>query len=122
MATIARVPPFLFKTDHRQRCLVQLRSKASGLEQYIFLNGLKERDPDLFYELLLGNMPEIIPILYTPTVTPFLSVLVFFSPNSRRRLETLARITRISGDGQKASTSRLKIRGAFATCSGRGPA
>jgi len=38
------------------------------LEQYIFLNGLKERDPNLFYEVLLGNMMEIIPILYTPTV------------------------------------------------------
>ncbi|KAM6494187.1 malate dehydrogenase [Amanita muscaria] len=66
--TTAGYPPFLSKTDHRQRCLAQLRSKTSGLEQYIYLNGLKERDPNLFYEVLLGNMNEIIPILYTPTV------------------------------------------------------
>jgi hypothetical protein len=45
-----------------------LRGKTSGLEKYIYLNGLKERDPNLFYEVLLGNMTEIIPILYTPTV------------------------------------------------------
>jgi len=63
-----RIPPHFFNTDHRQRCLAQLRTKSSGLEQYIFLNGLKERDPNLFYEVLLGNMMEIIPILYTPTV------------------------------------------------------
>ena len=121
MATNARVPPFLFRTDHRQRSLAQLRSKASGLEQYIFLNGLKERDPNLFYELLLGNMLEIIPILYTPTVILFLSVFVFCSPDSKRRWATLARITRIFGGGLKAYTSRLKTRGAFAMCSGRGP-
>ncbi|KIM43342.1 hypothetical protein M413DRAFT_69569 [Hebeloma cylindrosporum] len=64
----ARIPPYFLNTDHRQRSLTQLRSKHTGLEQYIYLNGLKERDPNLFYEILLGNMLEIIPILYTPTV------------------------------------------------------
>ena len=63
-----KVPPYLINTNHRERCLVQLRSKSTGLEKYIYLSGLKERDPDLFYEVLLGNMLEIIPILYTPTV------------------------------------------------------
>ena len=65
---VARLPPFLMNTDHRQRCLTQLRSKATGLEKYIYLNGLKERDSNLFYEILLANMLEIIPILYTPVV------------------------------------------------------
>ncbi|KAJ3565373.1 hypothetical protein NP233_g7674 [Leucocoprinus birnbaumii] len=63
-----RIPPYLFDTDHRQRCLIQLRSKATGLEKYIYLSGLKERDPHLFYELTLNNLLEIVPILYTPTV------------------------------------------------------
>lgn len=71
-----KIPPYLFNTNHRERCLAQLRSKSSGLEKYIYLNGLKERDPNLFYDVLLGNMMEIIPILYTPTVllvsTPYL--------------------------------------------------
>ncbi|KAL0960632.1 hypothetical protein HGRIS_005661 [Hohenbuehelia grisea] len=61
-------PPHLNGTDHRQRCLTQLRSKATSLEKYIFLSGLKERDANLFYEFLLANMFELIPILYTPTV------------------------------------------------------
>jgi len=63
------VPPYFFHTDHRQRCLAQLRSKTTGLEKYIYLSGLKERYPDLFYEIVLANMLEAIPILYTPTVT-----------------------------------------------------
>ena len=77
---VARLPPFFMNTDHRQRCLTQLRSKATGLEKYIYLNGVKERDPNLFYEILLGNMLEIIPILYTPTVN------LSFRSVSRRRL------------------------------------
>jgi malate dehydrogenase (oxaloacetate-decarboxylating)(NADP+) len=63
-----KMPPYFLNTDHRQRCLAQLRSKSAGIEKYIYLNGLKERDPSLFYEVLLGNMLEIIPIIYTPTV------------------------------------------------------
>lgn len=70
-----RIPPYFFNTDHRQRCLAQLRSKTTGLEKYIYLNGLKERDPDLFYEVLLANMLELVPILYTPTVCLILSWL-----------------------------------------------
>jgi len=63
-----KVPPYLVNTDHRERCLVQLRGKPTGLEKYIYLSGLKERNPNLFYEVLLAHMLEIIPILYTPTI------------------------------------------------------
>jgi malate dehydrogenase (oxaloacetate-decarboxylating)(NADP+) len=75
---VAHIPPYFCQTDHRQRCLAQLRGKVTGLEKYIYLNGLKERDSTLFYELVLANMLEIIPILYTPTVrsTIFLEKMV----------------------------------------------
>ena len=79
---VARLPPYFMNTDHRQRCLTQLRSKATGLEKYIYLNGLKERDSNLFYEILLANMLEIIPILYTPTVN------LLSGPVSRGKLLT----------------------------------
>jgi len=52
----ATVPPHLDDTDHIQRCLLQLRSKNVGLEKYIYLNALKERNQTLFYQLLLANM------------------------------------------------------------------
>jgi hypothetical protein len=89
---LARVPPPAFsQATHRARCLAQLRSKHSNLEMYIYLNGLKDRDPSLFYSLLYDNMrestlytlppfdqrflhgarrlQEMVPILYTPTVS-----------------------------------------------------
>ncbi|KAF9242568.1 hypothetical protein BU15DRAFT_43689 [Melanogaster broomeanus] len=64
--SIARFPPHF--SNHRDRCLAQLRTKSVPLEKYIYLNGLKGRDSNLFYNILLDNMSEIIPILYTPTV------------------------------------------------------
>ncbi|KAI0264014.1 malate dehydrogenase [Gloeopeniophorella convolvens] len=65
----AQVPPPAFsQATHRSRCLAQLRSKNTGLEKYIYLNGLKDRDATLFYTLLYDNMREMVPILYTPTV------------------------------------------------------
>ncbi|KIJ64468.1 hypothetical protein HYDPIDRAFT_175446 [Hydnomerulius pinastri MD-312] len=66
--SVNRFPPHFANTDHRERCLAQLRSKPVALEKYIYLNGLKGRDSNLFYNILLENMPEMIPILYTPTV------------------------------------------------------
>ncbi|KAH0831914.1 hypothetical protein J3R83DRAFT_12797 [Lanmaoa asiatica] len=66
--SVARFPPHFTHTDHRQRCLEQLRSRSVPLDKYIYLNGLKGRDSNLFYDILLGNMSEMIPILYTPTV------------------------------------------------------
>lgn len=53
---ITRFPPHFTAADHHDRCLEQLRSKCAPLEKYIYLNGLKGRDSNLFYDLLLGNM------------------------------------------------------------------
>ncbi|GLB38438.1 putative malic enzyme, NAD binding domain [Lyophyllum shimeji] len=71
----SKIPPYFQNTDHRQRCLQQLRSKQDPLEKYIYLNGLKERDPELFYEVLIGNIFEVIPILYTPTARDLSSAM-----------------------------------------------
>lgn len=54
--SIPRFPPHIANTDHRQRCLEQLRSKSVSLDKYIYLNGLKSRDSNLFYDIVLGNM------------------------------------------------------------------
>ncbi|EKM77361.1 hypothetical protein AGABI1DRAFT_115281 [Agaricus bisporus var. burnettii JB137-S8] len=62
------VPPALDASTHALRCLNQLRSKTSGIEKYIYLSALKDRDPDVFYKLCLQNMSEFTPIIYTPTV------------------------------------------------------
>ncbi|KAK2461263.1 hypothetical protein APHAL10511_006790 [Amanita phalloides] len=61
-------PPALRNNVHTLRCLSQLRSKDKNIEKYIYLSGLKDYDPHMFYKLCLENMSEITPIIYTPTV------------------------------------------------------
>ncbi|KAJ2576132.1 hypothetical protein GGH19_002418 [Coemansia sp. RSA 1807] len=50
------------------RAREQLRSKGTDLEKYIFLSWLRNTNLNLFYRLVLGNLKEIAPIIYTPTV------------------------------------------------------
>lgn len=45
-----------------------LRSFEAPLHKYISLMELLDRDEKLFFKLLVDNMEELLPIVYTPTV------------------------------------------------------
>ncbi|MGB7537114.1 MAG: NAD-dependent malic enzyme [Anaerolineales bacterium] len=63
------LPPRVCSLDQqKQRVLENLRRKPNDLEKYIFVMGLLDRNETLFYRVVLDNLAELMPIIYTPTV------------------------------------------------------
>jgi malate dehydrogenase (oxaloacetate-decarboxylating) len=54
--------------EQTARGLDNYRRKPDDLERYLYLLGLLNRNETLFYRLLMGNLTEMLPIVYTPTV------------------------------------------------------
>ncbi|KAG0304469.1 hypothetical protein BGZ98_005485 [Dissophora globulifera] len=52
----------------KKRALVQLRSKSTNLEKYVFLAWLRNTNVHLFYSLIGDQLEETLPLIYTPTV------------------------------------------------------
>jgi len=50
------------------RALSQLRSFECNIDKYIYLQSLQSRNETLFYRLIVDNLKETMPIVYTPTV------------------------------------------------------
>eukprot|EP01089_Gocevia_fonbrunei_P000331 TRINITY_DN1034_c0_g1_i1.p1 TRINITY_DN1034_c0_g1~~TRINITY_DN1034_c0_g1_i1.p1 ORF type:complete len:571 (+),score=151.17 TRINITY_DN1034_c0_g1_i1:47-1759(+) len=48
--------------------LAHLHSFETPIQKYIYLSSLKQRNETLFYRLLIENLEECMPIVYTPTV------------------------------------------------------
>ncbi len=54
--------------EQASRCLQVLRSFETDLERYAFLRDLQDTNETLFLALLVQNLEELLPIVYTPTV------------------------------------------------------
>lgn len=50
------------------RTLENFRRKPNDIEKYIFMISLQDRNRALFYRVVMDNLEEMMPIIYTPTV------------------------------------------------------
>ncbi len=63
------LPPRVATQDQQlERVLENFHRKSTELEKYIYLVSLQERNEALFYRLVIENLEEMMPIIYTPTV------------------------------------------------------
>lgn len=63
------LPPHAHSQDEQvMRVLENFRRKPTDLERYIFMIALQDRNETLFYRVVLDNLEQMMPIIYTPTV------------------------------------------------------
>ncbi|KAG7020293.1 NADP-dependent malic enzyme [Cucurbita argyrosperma subsp. argyrosperma] len=63
------LPPALLNQELQERRMMHnLRNYEVPLHRYIAMMDLQERNERLFYKLLIDNVEELLPVVYTPTV------------------------------------------------------
>jgi len=51
-----------------KRVMHGIYRKAYDIERYILLSALQDRNEQLFYQVVIQHIEEIMPLIYTPTV------------------------------------------------------
>lgn len=63
------LPPHVSTQDEQvQRCFMSLDGCHDDLERYVYMQGLSNRNQQLFFRVLEDRLLELMPIVYTPTV------------------------------------------------------
>lgn len=63
------LPPVInTASEQLERSMMNLRRKHYDIERYVFLTALQGRNERLFYQLVMQNIEEVMPLIYTPTV------------------------------------------------------
>ena len=63
------LPPRVHSPAEQElRVLGNIREKPTDLERYLYLVSLQDRNETLFYRVIMNNIEEMMPLIYTPTV------------------------------------------------------
>jgi len=54
--------------EQELRVLGNVRDKSTDLARYLYLISLQDRNETLFYRVVMNNIEEMMPLIYTPTV------------------------------------------------------
>ncbi|MBU6410276.1 MAG: oxaloacetate-decarboxylating malate dehydrogenase, partial [Verrucomicrobia bacterium] len=61
-------PRVLTIEEQARRVMINFHNKPNDLERYIQMISLQGRNERLFYRVVMDNLEELMPIIYTPTV------------------------------------------------------
>ncbi|KAJ2971019.1 hypothetical protein NQ176_g7898 [Zarea fungicola] len=50
------------------RAMKMIQTRQTPIDKYLYLSSLKAQNIDLFYRLLMDNIRELMPLVYTPTI------------------------------------------------------
>src|SRR5262250_2359974 len=64
-----RLPSAVLTLDQQaQRSYRQLQDQGTDLAKNVYLEQLHDRNETLYYKLLAEHLPELLPIVYDPTI------------------------------------------------------
>ncbi|CAM1508335.1 Fc.00g051830.m01.CDS01 [Cosmosporella sp. VM-42] len=50
------------------RAMKMIHTRKEPIDKYLYLSSIKDQNIDLFYRLLMDNMRDLMPLVYTPTI------------------------------------------------------